>query len=332
MADLLYLSNAEVAGLADMADFVDAVGRAYRDFGDEGRLGDEDKLFGDSPEGMLMYYGAILPAEGVAGAFVYWTGFGGGEGWFLTLLADAATGEPVAMVDSPGINPYKTGATGGVGVDALARPDATDLALIGTGTQAAYQLLAADQVRDLDAVRAFSPTRANREAFARRMDGRFGADVTAVDSARAAVRGADIVITATTATEPVVDAADVEPGTHVTAMGQSHPDCREIDPDLVERALYVPDTRERAFDSSGELHGAIAAGAVDETAVHPGIGAVLAGTAPGRTDPEQVTLFDMGGNGIETVAGANMVAERARERGRGTTLSLTPQSEGFESL
>ena len=185
MADLLYLSNDEVADLADMPAFVDAVRRAYRAFGDGGRLGDEDKLFAESPEGMLMYYGAVLPGEGVAGAFVYWTGFERGEGWFLTVLADAETGEPLAIVDSPGINPYKTGATGGVGADALAREDASEAAFIGTGPQAAYQLLALDHVRELDAVRAFSPTPDHRESFARRMDGRFAADVRAVDSASA---------------------------------------------------------------------------------------------------------------------------------------------------
>jgi len=332
MADLLYLSNDDVTGLAGMPAFVDAVRDAYRGFDDGGRLGDEDKLFGESPEGMLMYYGAILPGEGVAGAFVYWTGFERGEGWFLTVLADAETGKPRAIVDSPGINPYKTGATGGVGADALAREDASEAAVIGTGPQAAYQLLALDYVRDIDVVRAFSPTSDHREAFARRMDECLDADVRAVDSASAAVQGADVVVTATTASEPVVDGDDIEPGTHITAMGQSHPDRRELGPDLLARALYVPDVRERAFDSSGELHGAIAAGAIDEDAVHPGVGAVLAGTAPGRTDPDQVTVFDMGGNGIETLAGAHMVAERARERGRGTTLSLTPQSEGFEPV
>jgi alanine dehydrogenase len=332
MAEMLYLDNEAAADLAGMPAYVDAVRDAYRQFGDAGRLGAEEKLFRESPEGTFMYYGAILPTSGVMGTFVYWGGFGAGEDWFLTALADAESGEPLALVDSPGINPFKTGATGGVGVDALARPDASELALIGTGPQAAYQLLAVDRVRDLRAVRAFSPTTEHRRAFAGRMDERFEADVSAVGSAAAALRGADIVVTATTAREPVFDTADLEPGTHVTAMGQSHPDRRELDAGTVARGLYVPDLRERALETSGELRGALAAGLIEERDVHPGLGAVLSGTAPGRTDPEQVTVFDMGGTGVETVAAAHMVVERARERGRGQSLRVTPKSEGFAPL
>jgi alanine dehydrogenase len=332
MAEMLYLSNDAVSDLAGMPEYVDAVREAYRQFGAAGQLGSEEKLFRESPDGTFMYYGAILPASGVMGTFVYWGGFGAGEAWFLTALADAETGEPLALVDSPGVNPYKTGATGGVGVDALARPDATELALVGTGPQAAYQLRAVDEVRDLRAVRAFSPTPANRSAFARRMDERFDADVTAVGTARAALEGADVVVTATTATDPVFPADALEPGTHVTAMGQSHPDRRELDAETVARGLYVPDLRQRAVETSGELRGALAAGTLDEDDVHPGLGDLLAGTAPGRTDPEQVTVFDMGGTGVETVAAAHMVVERARERGRGQRLPVTPKSDGFAPL
>jgi alanine dehydrogenase len=332
MAEMLYLSSGEVADLADMPDYVAAVRDAYRQFGDGGRLGAEVKLFRDSPDGMLMYYGAILPASGVMGTFLYAGGFGADEAWFLTALCDAEAGAPLALVDSPGINPYKTGATGGVGTDALARPDAAELALVGTGPQAAYQLLAVDGVRELTDVRAYSPTPASREAFARRMDDRFDVDVRAVGSAGVALRGADIVVTATSSHDPVIDAADIEPGTHITAMGQSHPDRRELDAETVANSLYVPDLRERALDASGELRGAIAAGAVDESHVHADLGAVLAGSAPGRTGPDQVTVFDMGGTGVETLAATAMVVERARERGRGTALAVTPRSEGFDPV
>ncbi|WP_152040126.1 ornithine cyclodeaminase family protein [Salinigranum salinum] len=329
MTELLYLDSDDVADLVDVPTVVGAVRDAYRAFGEADRLGSEVKLFRESPDGMLMYYGAILVGAGVMGTFTYWGGFGDDDAWFLTVLADADTGAPLALVDSVGINPYKTGATGAVGVDALARADASVVGIVGTGPQAAAQLLAIATVRDLREVRAFSPTRANREAFADRMADALGVDVVAVDTASAAVRDADVVVTATTAHEPVVDAADIAPGTHVTAMGQSHPTRRELDAATVAKSRYVPDVRAQALEMSGELLGAIAEGAVDESHVHADLGAVLAGTAPGRTDDEQVTVFDMGGTGIETIAAAHLVYERARERGRGTTLRLTPKSEGM---
>ncbi|ELK56294.1 ornithine cyclodeaminase, partial [Haloferax sp. BAB-2207] len=191
------------------------------------------------------------------------------------------------------------------------------------------QLRAAAAVRDLDSVWVYSPTKESRESFAGEMDRTLDASVAAVASSAAAVEGADIVVTATTATDPVFDGDLLEPGTHVTAMGQYHPEKRELDETTIERATYVPDLRERATMDAGSFLAAVEAGVVDEDHIHAELGEVVAGVAAGREDREEITVFDSGGTGIETVAAAHMLYEKAREEGLGTTIDFSPASESL---
>jgi len=222
---------------------------------------------------MLTTYAAVLPETGAMGGYTYSAGFGAGDAWFMTPLFDAESGEPLALLDGASMNPFKTGAAGAVAVDdALARADATEIAVIGSGAQARGQLATTATVRDFEAVRVFSPTAENREAFAEEFDDRLDADVSAVASASEALDGADVVITATTASEPVIDDADVEPGTHVTAMGQYHPKKNELPPELIARATYVPDIRARAAQDAGSFLAAIEAGLIDEDHVAADLG------------------------------------------------------------
>ncbi|MFU8869691.1 ornithine cyclodeaminase family protein, partial [Natronococcus sp.] len=210
-----------------------------------------------------------------------------------------------------------------------AREDATTLAVIGSGSQARGQVHTTTTVRDFEEIRVFSPTAENREAFAADFDAELAADVRAVASSTDAISGADIVITATRASEPVFDGADLEPGTHVTAMGQYGTDSRELDTTTIERATYVPDLRERATYDAGAFLAALEAGVVGEADVHAELGEVVAGVAPGRTSDEEITVFDSGGTGVETVAAAHMLYERAREEGLGTEIPFAPASEAL---
>jgi alanine dehydrogenase len=329
MNDTLVLSSDAVADLATPADYVDAVRDGYRQRGEGAPARPRSKLVGGDPPGLLTEYTAILPDTGAMGGYMYTAGFASEAAWFVTVLFDAATGAPLSLFDGGAMNPLKTGAAGAVGVDALARSDASTVGLIGSGWQARGQLLATATVRDLDAVSVFSPTPAHRERFAREMNERLDATVTAVTSSAAAVEGCDIVITATKSGEPVFDGSLLAPGTHVTAMGQYHPEKRELDTTTIERAVYVPDLRERVFQDAGSFLHAMNEGAVEESHVHAELGDVVAGTATGRPSPDAITVFDSGGTGIETVAAGAMLTERARDAGRGTTLSFSPSDEAF---
>ena len=329
MTDALFLRSDEVADLATPADYVAAVRDGYRQRGEGAPAKPRTTLTEDDPAGMLTGYTAILPDTGAMGGYTYSAGFGAEDAWFVTPLFDAESGEPVALLDGAAMNPLKTGAVGAVGVDALARPDAASLAVIGSGAQARGQVRATATVRDLDDVSVYSPTQAHRESFASELTTELDAPVSAVASSAAAVEGADIVVTATTASEPVFDGDLLADGAHVTAMGQYHPERRELDHRTVERATYVPDLRERAFQDAGSFLQAVDAGVVDEDHLHAELGAVIAGDAIGRESPDDVTVFDSGGTGIETVAAAAMLVERAQEDGRGTDLGFAPASEAF---
>jgi len=327
----LFLSSDDVSGLAEPSAFVDAVREGYRQRGEGAAAKPRTTLRNDDPPGMLYSYAAVLPDTGAMGGYMYSAGFAERDAWFATPLFDAESGEPLAIVDGASMNPFKTGAAGAVGVDALARRDATSLAVVGSGAQARGQLRATVTVRDFDTVDVYSPTKANREDFAAEMNERLDPAVAAVASPSAAVEGADVVITATTASEPVFEGEDLADGAHVTAMGQYSPEKRELDATTIERATYIPDLRERVPQDAGSFLAAQEAGVVDESDVHAELGEVVAGEAPGRTSPDEVTVFDSGGTGIETVAGAHLLYERAVEADAdlGTEVDWLPASEAL---
>ncbi|GAB6861819.1 ornithine cyclodeaminase family protein [Haloplanus litoreus] len=329
MTDTLFLSSEDVAGLATPAEYVDAVREGYRQRGEGAPAEPRTALYNDEPPGLFTSYAAVLPDTGAMGGYMYSAGFGAGDAWFVTPLFDAESGEPLALVDGASMNPFKTGAAGAVGVDALARPDASAVAVLGSGAQARGQLRAVDAVRDLETVWVYSPTKSSREAFAGEMDRYLDGSVAAVSSSAAAVEGADVVITATNASEPVFDGDLLDPGTHVTAMGQYHPKKRELDDTTVARATYVVDLRARLAQDAGSYMGAVESGAIGADHCHAELGDVVAGETVGRTDDEEITVFDSGGTGIETTAAAAMLYEKARAADLGQQLSLSPASEAL---
>lgn len=329
MTHALFLTSDDLVDLADPEDYVTAVREGYRQRGEGAPAEPRTKLVNGDPPGMLTGYMAILPETGAMGGYTYGAGFSERDAWFVTPLFDAESGEPLAVLDGAYLNPFKTGAAGAVGVDALAREDASTLGLIGSGTQARGQLRAVATVRELDSVRVYSTTRENREAFAREMADDLGLDVEPVESSADAVSDADIVITATNASEPVFDGDLLEPGTHVTAMGRYDAEKHELDATTVSRATYVLDLGARADRDAGSLLAAIEEGAVGPEHVHGELGEVLVGGVSGRESDEEITVFDSGGTGIETVAAAHMLYERAREAGLGTEIEFAPASEAM---
>jgi alanine dehydrogenase len=327
VTEALYLSGNELKGLATLPELIDAVRDGYRQRGEGAPAKPRTTLTNDDPGGLLTGYLAVLPETGAMGGYTYSGGFSASDAWFLTPLFDAESGEPLAVLDGAWMNPLKTGAAGAVGLDALAREDATELAVIGSGTQARSQLRAAAEVRAFRTVRVYSPTAEHRESFAAAFDRDLKATVAAVESSAAAVEGADAAITATRASDPVFDGDHLESGTHVTAMGQYHPKKRELGVGTIERATYVPDLRERVSQDAGSFLAALEAGRIDEDHVHAELGEVIAGEAPGRTDDAEITVFDSGGTAIETVAVAHLLYERALEEGLGTEIEVDPLSE-----
>ncbi|MEU2662750.1 ornithine cyclodeaminase family protein [Micromonospora sp. DT46] len=214
--------------------------------------------------------------------------FGHPESEQVVVLHDGRTGAVRAVAVGEELGSRRTGGLGGVAVDALARPDAATLGVIGSGGQAWTQVWAAAAVRPLREVTVHSRSVARRESFAARVRAELGVPARAVDSARAAVRDRDVVVLATTAVGPVLDAADLAPGTHVNTVGFKQVDRHEFGTDLLDAAdLLVTDSPAQAAAYDPPMLATLPAyaGRLRD------LGAVLAGAVPGRTGADQVSVF-----------------------------------------
>ena len=210
------------------------------------------------------------------------------------------TGEPLVLMDGRLITEERTAAVSAVATKHLARPDAAVLALIGSGVQARSHLKALPLVREFREVRVWSPRHA--ADFARE----FG--VRATDSAEEAVRGADVIVTATTSPTPVLRGEWLSPGAHINALGGVPADLRELDDEVLRRARLYVDSREAAEKESGDVR---AAGEVVAE-----LGEVAAGTKPSRQSAEEITVFKSVGLAVEDVVSGDLVYRKALQTGR----------------
>jgi ornithine cyclodeaminase len=238
----------------------------------------------------------------------------------VVMLFGITHGEPLAILDATAITAIRTAAVSAAATQALARTDAGDLALIGSGTQARTHLAAMAAVRTLRRVRVWSRTRANAERFAREEAARSGLAIEVSASAEDAVRGADLVCTTTSAREPVLAGDWLAPGAHINAVGACFATSRELDSRAVARARLFTDRRESCLAESGDFLIARAEGAIGDAHLLGELGDVFLGSLPGRTSPADVTLFESLGIAVEDLACAHFLLARARERGAGTWL------------
>lgn len=230
---------------------------------------------------------------------------------FAVLLFDAEHAKLLATIEANALGQIRTGAASGVAAGYMSRPDAKSVGLVGTGFQAETQLEALAAVRRLEQVKVFSRTEEKRREFAKKMSARLGLEIEAAASAEAAVRGSDIVITITSAREPVVFGEWLEPGCHVNAAGSNHLRRREIDAEVVRRATVVAaDSVEQAMLEAGDLAGAVEEGVFDWKQVLE-FSEIAAGKASGRTSPDQITLFESQGLAAEDLAAAIYVYEQS---------------------
>ncbi len=240
----------------------------------------------------------------------------------VVLLFDTTHGNLLAMIDASSVTAIRTAAVSGVATRLLAREDASDLSIIGSGIQADTHLEAMLLARSIGRVRVWSRTPANARAFAERAGRRHGVTVERASSAREAVDGADIVCTVTSSREPVLEGAWLAPGAHVNAVGSSTATARELDSAAIARASLFVDRRESALNEAGDFLLARADGAVDDTHIRGEIGELLIGGAKGRRTRDEVTVFKSLGLAVEDVAAARHIHATAVARGVGLEVDL----------
>jgi alanine dehydrogenase len=316
----LLLREFEVAALLTIDDVITAVEAGFRSLG-EGRAVNRPRSRAVTPSGTLQVLHAVVPDLGVMGVKTYATTPRGAR--FLAILYRMEDGEALTVAEADTLGQIRTGAASGVATKYLARPDAGVLAIIGSGWQARSQVQAIVRTRPIALVKVYSRSAARREAFAEEMVAALGAEVVAVDSAEEAVAGADILVTATSAREPVLRGAWVRPGMHINAIGSNAATRQEIDVDAVRRSdRVVVDMMEQARIEAGDLIAAESAGEPVWGRVTE-LGAIVAGAAPGRQDPGEITLFESQGIAMEDVVTLDLLYRRAKAAGAGLDIPLS---------
>ncbi|WP_374452749.1 ornithine cyclodeaminase family protein [Phenylobacterium sp.] len=222
----------------------------------------------------------------------------------LIVLFDPATGAPACVVHAGEVTAIRTAAASAAATDALARPEARRLALLGYGEQAATHARAISKVRPLEQIAVWGRSLERAQAFAASIGDELGVPAAAFADAKDAVAEAAIICTVSAAKEPILKGAWVAPGTHVNVVGSSYAGPVEIDDELVVRARFIADSREGVLAQGAEYLKAREAGLIDERHVVGEIGQVFAGQLEGRQNPFQVTIYKSLGHVVQDLASA----------------------------
>ena len=234
------------------------------------------------------------------------------------MLFSGETGELAALMNASAITAIRTAAVSGVATRLLAREDAAELAIIGSGVQARAHIEAMACVRTLKRARVASSRFENARKFADELGPRYGFPIEPLESIESAVRGADLIVTATTAAEPILKREWLSPAAHLNVVGSSIPTTREIDGETMAAASLFVDRRESTVNEGGDYRFALREGAIGPDHIRAEIGELLIGTHAGRTSPDEITLFKSLGLAVEDLASAQYLYRTAQELGAGT--------------
>ena len=309
-----------------MTETIEAVKRAFAAYS-SGEATQPQRLSVAVPPGdnVLLVKPALLPGRALGAKLV--SVFPGNAEFGLPLISglvllfDPATGGPVGLCDGGFLTAWRTGAAAGAATDLLARRDVRIGAVVGCGVQGRTQALAIDAVRPLEEIRLFDLEPDGVDAFVDEMAPQLSARLVKVGSVGQAVAGADVVCTATTATEPVIRGEWLSDGAHLNGVGSFTPAMREVDGAAIARARMVVDSRSAALAEAGELIRAVADGHTrpEDWAE---LGEVVDGVRPGRVSDDELTFFKSVGLAVQDMAAAALAFERAADLGLGDEVDL----------
>ena len=238
------------------------------------------------------------------------------------MLFSADTGKMIALMDGGYVTAIRTAAASALATRALANPGATTLGILGAGVQARAHIQALARVRPVRQINIFSPSGVSAAAIKRDMEKGLAAAIEVAPNAEAVVRNSDLLVTVTTAKEPIVKPEWLQPGVHINAVGSHRPDLREIDGATLARAKVVVDSRAAIMAECGDILLALKEKSVGDDVIHGEIGEVLAGSKAGRRSAAEITLYKSVGIAIQDVATANLVYHKALERNAGTNVEI----------
>lgn len=314
----LLLREDDVARVLQMDEVITAVEQAFLLLGRRQAINRPRRRSTTAAGTILHVMSAAIPPMGVMGLKAYTSAHGGAR--FRGMLYSTDTGELLAMMEADRLGRMRTGAASAVATKFMARKDAGSIGVLGTGRQARSQVIAISRVRPVALVKCYSRDPQRREAFAEDLVQELGAEVVAADGAGEAVDGTDIIVTATTAADPVLLGEWLRPGVHINAIGSNWANRRELDAEAIQRCSRIAvDDLEQARQESGDLIGPAESGLLSWDRVVE-LGRIAAGEAPGRSSPQEITLFESQGIAAEDVAAMKLAYDRARTLGVGEEL------------
>jgi ornithine cyclodeaminase/alanine dehydrogenase-like protein (mu-crystallin family) len=323
----LVLTRSEVTGLLDLRACIEAVEEAFRLHG-EGEASAPAMMGVHVPNGGFHTKGGVLElgrryfaAKTNANFMHNRSRFGLPTIQGTILLHDADNGYPLAVMDSIEISILRTGAATAVAAKRLARPESRVAAIAGCGEQGRVQLRSLAKVLPLRRVLVWDIDASRAEAMAVELAPVLELEIVAVADFRVAAGQADVCVTCTPSEVYLLGAGDVRAGTFVAGVGADNPHKRELAPGLLASAKVVVDVLDQCAEI-GDLHHALAEGVLTRADVHAELGAVVAGRAAGRTDEDEIVVFDSTGMALQDVAAAAAVYERAVEAGAGRTIDF----------
>ena len=240
----------------------------------------------------------------------------------LVVVVDPESGAPAAVMDGSYLTALRTGAASGAATDLLARKEARRAAIFGAGTQARTQLEAICQVRPIQEAWVYDPNPERMTAFVAEMEGKLAIRIHPSENPAQAARPAEVICTATTSSTPVFHDEDIQPGTHINAVGAYTPQMQEIPAETVKRSKIVIDHRASSLAEAGDLIIPLNKGLISEQDIYAELGEIAAGAKPGRESVDEITFFKSVGVAVQDVAAANAVLQAAREMNLGTEVAL----------
>jgi len=225
-------------------------------------------------------------------------------------------------MDGSYITAIRTACASAMATEALANPRTPVLGILGAGVQARAHIQALSHVRKIECIRLYSPSGTSAAAIKKEMAPQLNCAIEVAHHAESVVRDADLLVTVTTAKEPILKFEWLKPGAHINAVGSHRPDLREIDGATLARATIVVDSREAIMAECGDILLALKEKSIGENAIYAEIGEVLAGTKAARKNGDEITLYKSVGIAIQDVAAANLVYRKALKEGVGTTAAI----------
>ena len=238
------------------------------------------------------------------------------------MLFSAETGKMIAVMDGAYITAIRTACASALATQALANPETATLGILGAGVQARAHVQALTLVRKISRIMIYSPSATSAASLKGEMENKAGIAIEVAKSAEAVVRASDLLVTVTTAKEPIIKAQWLKPGVHINAVGSHRPDSREIDGATLARAKVVVDSRAAMLAECGDILLALKEKSVDDNVIYGEIGEVLAGAKPGRRSADEITLYKSVGTAIQDVAAAHLVYDKALERNVGSHVEI----------